>query len=73
MISLSEVATQARQHLERVSGFHALRGLELVMASYYEAVNGSTGEFRSWADYIKAFGNQFDTGMRSDISQAPGY
>jgi hypothetical protein len=36
------------------SGFHALRALEVVMASYYEAINRKPGEFRSWFDYIKA-------------------
>lgn len=37
------------------SGFHALRGLELVMASYYQTINGSAGDFKSWSDYNKAF------------------
>jgi hypothetical protein len=36
-------------------GFHALRGLEIVMEDYYEAVAGKKPKFRSWYDYVKAF------------------
>jgi hypothetical protein len=36
------------------SGFHTLRGLEVVIASYYKAVSGKDREFRSWHDYVEA-------------------
>ena len=36
-------------------GFHALRGLEIVMEDYYEAVTKKKSKFRSWYDYVKAF------------------
>ncbi|MCW5698165.1 MAG: hypothetical protein KIS96_15760 [Bauldia sp.] len=36
-------------------GFHALRGLEIVMEDYYEAVTGKKSKFRSWYDYVKSF------------------
>jgi hypothetical protein len=36
-------------------GFHALRGLEIVMEDYYEAVARKKPKFRSWYDYVKAF------------------
>ncbi|PDT76296.1 hypothetical protein [Bradyrhizobium sp. C9] len=36
-------------------GFHALRGLEIVMEDYYEAVAGKKPKFRSWYDYVKGF------------------
>lgn len=36
-------------------GFHALRGLEIVMEDYYEAVKKKKAKFRSWYDYVKAF------------------
>lgn len=38
------------------SGFHALRGLELVMGDYYEAIDPSKKtSFNSWSDYINGF------------------
>jgi hypothetical protein len=36
-------------------GFHALRGLEIVMEDYYEAISKKKPRFRSWYDYVKAF------------------
>lgn len=36
-------------------GFHALRGLEIVMEDYYEVVAGKKPKFRSWYDYVKGF------------------
>jgi len=36
-------------------GFHALRGLEIVMEDYYEALKKKKPKFRSWYDYVKAF------------------
>ena len=36
------------------SGFHTLRGLEIVMAAYYRAVSTTEKEFRSWHDYVEA-------------------
>jgi hypothetical protein len=36
------------------SGFHTLRGLEVVIAAYYKAVSGKDREFRSWHDYVEA-------------------
>jgi hypothetical protein len=36
-------------------GFHALRGLEIVMEDYYQAVAGKKPKFRSWYDYVKGF------------------
>lgn len=36
------------------SGFHTLRGLEVVIAAYYKAVSGKEKEFRSWHDYVGA-------------------
>lgn len=36
-------------------GFHALRGLEIVMEDYYEAISKKKPKFRSWYDYVKAF------------------
>ncbi len=36
-------------------GFHALRGLEIVMEDYYEAIKNKKPKFRSWYDYVKAF------------------
>jgi hypothetical protein len=37
------------------SGFHTLRGLEVVMGDYYKQASGKDREFRSWYDYIEAF------------------
>jgi hypothetical protein len=37
------------------AGFHALRGLELVMDDYYRELSKKDSSFRSWADYIGAF------------------
>jgi hypothetical protein len=36
-------------------GFHALRGLEIVMEDYYEIITKKKSKFRSWYDYVKAF------------------
>ena len=36
------------------SGFHTLRGLEVVIAAYYKAVSNKDKEFRSWHDYVEA-------------------
>jgi len=36
------------------SGFHTLRGLEVVIAAYYKTVSGKEKEFRSWHDYVGA-------------------
>jgi hypothetical protein len=36
-------------------GFHALRGLEIVMEDYYEAIKNKKPRFHSWYDYVKAF------------------
>lgn len=36
-------------------GFHALRGLEIVMEDYYEVISKKKPKFRSWYDYVKAF------------------
>lgn len=36
------------------SGFHTLRGLEVVIGAYYRAVSGKEREFRSWHDYVAA-------------------
>ena len=36
------------------SGFHTLRGVEIVMAAYYRAVCPAPKEFRSWFDYVGA-------------------
>jgi hypothetical protein len=36
------------------SGFHTLRGLEVMMAAYYKAVSGNSKEFKSWFDYVEA-------------------
>jgi hypothetical protein len=36
-------------------GFHALRGLEIVMEDYYEAITLKKPKFRSWYDYVQAF------------------
>jgi hypothetical protein len=36
------------------SGFHTLRGLEVVMGAYYRAVSTTEKEFRSWHDYVEA-------------------
>lgn len=36
------------------SGFHTLRGLEIVIGAYYKAMSGKEKEFRSWHDYVEA-------------------
>jgi hypothetical protein len=36
------------------SGFHTLRGLEVVIGAYYKAVSGKEKDFRSWHDYVEA-------------------
>ncbi|WP_454616950.1 hypothetical protein [Bradyrhizobium cenepequi] len=36
------------------SGFHTLRGLEVVISAYYKAVSNKDKEFRSWHDYVEA-------------------
>lgn len=36
------------------SGFHTLRGLEVVMAAYYKTVSDQPREFKSWFDYVGA-------------------
>jgi hypothetical protein len=36
------------------SGFHTLRGVEVVMGAYYKAVSSAPRDFRSWHDYVEA-------------------
>jgi hypothetical protein len=36
-------------------GFHALRGLEIVMEDYYEVIKKRKPKFHGWYDYVKAF------------------
>jgi hypothetical protein len=60
------IASQAMQEIDEAGrcfavdgytacGFHALRGLEIVMEDYYEAIKKKKPKFRSWYDYVKAF------------------
>lgn len=53
-------------------GFHALRGLEIVMEDYYEAIKGKKAKFRSWHDYVKAFKTLANTrGKRNSKFPSP--
>jgi hypothetical protein len=53
-------------------GFHALRGLEIVMEDYYEALTKKKPRFHGWYDYVKAFKRLTNTrGKRNSKYPSP--